>query len=111
VTRPSTAASSAAYAAACRKSIWCALRTRYPKVRPTPKSWAATENRVLITNDRNSMVNFAYRRVEAGETVPGLIATTNAQSIGSAIDDILLIVEYMPEEEIQNQVVGFLPFR
>jgi hypothetical protein len=57
------------------------------------------------------MVGFAYRRVAAGEPVPGLIATTNEQSIGSAIDDILLIAEYMSQEEIRDQVVIFLPFR
>jgi hypothetical protein len=49
--------------------------------------------------------------VAAGESVPGLIATTNEQSIGSAIDDILVSAEYMPEEEIRGQVVVFLPFR
>ena len=74
-------------------------------------AWAAAENRVLITNDRNTMVGFAYQRVADGEPVPGLIATTNEQSIGSAIDDILLLAEYMPEEEIRAQVIIFLPFR
>jgi hypothetical protein len=39
------------------------------------------------------------------------IATTTAQSIGSTIDDIVLLAEYMPEEEIRNQVVVFLPLR
>ncbi|MCI0377038.1 MAG: DUF5615 family PIN-like protein [Gemmataceae bacterium] len=73
-------------------------------------AWAATENR-LITNDRKTMVGHAYQRVSAGETVTGLIATTNQQSIGSAIDDILLIAEYMPEDEIRDQVVVYLPFR
>jgi len=73
--------------------------------------WAAAERRVLVTNDRNTMVGFAYQRVARGEPVPGLIATTNEQSIGSAIDDIVLIAEYMPEEEIRDQVVVFLPFR
>lgn len=29
----------------------------------------------------------------------------------SAVADILLIAEYMPEEEIRDQVVVFLPFR
>jgi hypothetical protein len=62
-------------------------------------------------NDRNTMLGFAYRRVAAGELVPGVIATTNEQSIGSAIDDILLISEFMPEEEIRQQVVVYLPFR
>jgi hypothetical protein len=84
-----------------------------PEGTPDPEvlTWAATENRILITNDRNTMVGFAYQRVAAGELVPGLIVTTNEQSIGSAIDDILLVAEYMPEEEIRDQVVVFLPFR
>jgi hypothetical protein len=74
-------------------------------------AWAAAEQRILVTSDRNTMVGFAYQRVASGETVPGVIATTNEQSIGSGIDDILLIVEYMREEEIRGQVVVFLPFR
>ena len=53
----------------------------------------------------------AARRVAAGEPLPGLIVTTNEQSIGMAIEDILLIAECMPDEEIANQVVVFLPFR
>lgn len=84
-----------------------------PEGTPDPEvlEWAAAENRILITNDRNTMVGFAYQRVTAGEPVPGLIVTTNEQSIGMAIDDILLIAEYMPEEEIRDQVVVYLPFR
>ena len=74
-------------------------------------AWAAGENRVLITNDRNTMVGLAYQRAAAGDLAPGLIATTNEQSIGSAIDDILLIAQCMREEEIRDQVVVFLPFR
>ena len=84
-----------------------------PQVTRDPEvlAWAAAQNRVLITNDRNTMVGFAYQRAAAGELVPGLIATSNKQSIGSASDDILLIAEYMTEEEIRNQVVIFLPLR
>jgi hypothetical protein len=74
-------------------------------------AWAAAENRGLITNDRNTMIGVAYQCVGAGEPVPDLIATTNEQAIGAAIDDILLIAEYMPEEEIRDQLVLFLPFR
>src|SRR4051794_40166627 len=84
-----------------------------PQGMPHPEnlSWGAAENRVLITNDRNTMVGFAYQRVEAGQPVPGLIVTTNEQSIGEAIDDIHLIAECMPEEEIRGQVVVYLPLR
>ncbi len=74
-------------------------------------AWAAAEGRILVSNDRSTMVGFAYRRVAAAQFVPGLIVTTNEQSIGSAINDILLIAECMQEQEIQDQVVVFLPFR
>ena len=86
-----------------------ALREGTPD--PEVLAWAAAENRVLITNDRNTMVGFAYRRVAAGELLPGLIVTSNAQSIGLAIDDILVIAGYVPEEEIRDQVVVFLPLQ
>ncbi len=74
-------------------------------------AWAAEQNRILITNDRNTMIGFAIQRIEAGESVPGLIVTTNTQSLGAAIDDILLIAEYMEENEIREQMVVFLPFQ
>lgn len=74
-------------------------------------AWAAGENRILITNDRNTMIGFAHERVASGESTPGLIVTTNQQSIGSAIDDILLIAECMSEAEMRSQIVVFLPFR
>jgi hypothetical protein len=102
-----------ACAAVGRGSTWCEAQGALPEGTPDPAvlAWAAAENRILVTNDRNTMVGFAYQRVAAGEPVPGVIATTNEQSISSAIDDILLIAEYMPEEEIREQVVVFLPFR
>lgn len=71
--------------------------------------WSAAENRILITNDRNTMVAAAYSRVAAGEPMPGLIVTSAEQSIGSAIDDILLIADCISPEEISNLIVLFLP--
>lgn len=84
-----------------------------PEGAPDPDllAWAAAENRIVITNDRNTMIGFAYQRAAAGKPTPGLIVTTNEQSIGSAIDDILLIAEYVSEEEISDRVVVYLPFR
>jgi hypothetical protein len=73
--------------------------------------WTASENRVLITNDRNTMIGFARQRAVAGVPMPGLIATTNEQAIGSTIDDILVVAECMLEEEIRDQVVVYLPLR
>ena len=67
--------------------------------------------RVLITNDRNTMVGFAYERLNAGELVSGMIVTTHEQSIGDAIEDILLVAECMTLEEFASRAVVFLPFR
>lgn len=72
-------------------------------------AWAASDRRVLMTRDRNTMVGFAQRRIAAGDYMPGLIVTTSRQSIGSALDDIQLIVELMSEEEMQKQVIVYLP--
>jgi hypothetical protein len=91
------------------------LRTQdvLPEGTPDAKvlAWAATENRVLVTNDRNTMVGVACRRVADGQTMPGLIVTTKDQSIGSAIEDVLLIAECMSEEEVRNRVIVYLPLR
>ena len=78
---------------------------------PQVLAWAATAGRVLITNDRNTMVGFAYERAAAGEQLPGVIVTSNEQSIGAMIDDILLIAECLTEEEMRERVVVFLPLR
>jgi hypothetical protein len=86
-----------------------ALSDRIPDVGVL--AWAATESRILITNDRNTMVGLAYRRVAEGLSMSGLIITTNEQSIGSAIDDIILIVECMSDHEISDQIAIFLPLR
>lgn len=72
--------------------------------------WAAAENRVLLTHDRNTMVGFAIARIAAGEPMPGLVVTTTRQSLGSAIDEILLITELMSEDEMRSQAVIYLPF-
>lgn len=74
-------------------------------------SWATTENRVLVTNDRATMVGFVYQRVAAGLPMPGLIVTTNEQTIGSAIGDILLVAQCMLEQEIRDRIVVYLPLR
>src|SRR3954463_11173440 len=74
-------------------------------------AWAAAENRVLVTNDRNTMVGFAYQRMGAGADLPRLVVATTEHSIGSAIDDIILVIQFMSAEEMRDQAVVFLPFR
>lgn len=71
-------------------------------------AWAAAENRVLISNDRATMIGFANRRVAAGEPLPGLVVASKKQAIGRAIEDILMVAECMSDDEVCDRVV-FLP--
>ena len=67
-----------------------------PEGTPNPNvlAWAAAEGRVLVTNDRNTMVGFARARAAAGD----------------AIENILVIAELMTEDEMRQLVVAYLPY-
>jgi len=40
---------------------------------PLILEWAAQEGRVLLTHDVTTMAHFAYERVQAGKSMPGLL--------------------------------------
>jgi len=44
---------------------------------PTILAWAANENRIVLTHDRDTMPNFVYERVIAGEPMPGVFLVSN----------------------------------
>jgi hypothetical protein len=67
--------------------------------------WAASEGRVLISRDRNTMIGFAYERVKAGLSMPGLLALRRDVPIGRAIEDVLLIEQCHDEGELADQVI------
>jgi predicted nuclease of predicted toxin-antitoxin system len=71
-----------------------------PEGTPDPDvlAWAAAENRLLITNDRGTMIGFAKRRVASGEPMPGLVVATKEQAIGAAIEHIFMIADCMTED-------------
>jgi hypothetical protein len=67
--------------------------------------WAATEGRVLITGDLNTMVGFAWGRVRVGLPMPGVLALLENAGIGRVIDDILLMAQDDAADEVKDQVV------
>jgi hypothetical protein len=75
---------------------------------PDILEWAATEGRIVLTGDVNTMVGFAWDRVEAGRPMPGVLALLEDGSIGQAIEDILLVVEIYTADEMKDQVL-FIP--
>jgi hypothetical protein len=70
---------------------------------------AAKAGRVMVTGDLNTMVGFAWARVRAGQTMPGLLALLENASIGQAIDDILLVANCHTEDDMKVFPVLYIP--
>jgi len=73
-------------------------------------AWAASEKRILITHDVTTMKETAYDRIAAGLPMPGVFEISQDVSIGTAIDEILLLVLFSEPDEWKGQV-RFLPLR
>lgn len=70
--------------------------------------WAAAHGRVLLTHDRQTVPAFAYGRVAASESMPGVFLINSDMSPGQAIDDILVAVHCLSPDECAN-VVRYFP--
>jgi hypothetical protein len=75
---------------------------------PTVLNWAAQERRVLFSHDVSTMTRYAYERVQAGQSMPGLFEVGRDVPLAKAIEDILLIAECSVEGEWEGQV-RYLP--
>jgi hypothetical protein len=65
---------------------------------------AASENRVVLTHDVSTLVASAYRRVEAAEPMPGVIAVAQSTLAGVVIEDPVIIVKCSTDEDWRDQV-------
>ncbi|MEH2424929.1 MAG: DUF5615 family PIN-like protein [Nostoc sp.] len=77
---------------------------------PTVLAWAAQEGRIILTHDVATMTTFAYQRIQAGLSMPGLFEVSRRVSVGLAIEEIILIAECSFEREWEGQL-RFLPLR
>ena len=77
---------------------------------PAVLEWAAQQGRILLTRDVNTMVGFAYERVEAGLPMPGVIEIRRQATLGETIDELLIILGASTAADWENQV-KYLPFR
>ena len=75
---------------------------------PLVLEWAANEGRVLLTHDAGTMSHFAYERVKAGKSMPGVVEVADDLPIGQVIDDIILLADYSETGEWDGQVI-YLP--
>jgi hypothetical protein len=72
--------------------------------------WAAHENRVQLTHDRNTVTKFAYGRVVEGKRMPEVIEVNRSVPMSVAIEDILLLTVLSKDRELEGQIV-YLPLR
>ena len=70
--------------------------------------WTAAADRIVLSQDRATMKDFAYARVVQGQSMPGLFLLRRAAGIGEAIASVLLIDACSTHEEWRDQVV-FIP--
>lgn len=63
---------------------------------------------MLVTHDVSTLSKYAYERVAAGESMPGVFEVATDLSIARAIDDLILIAECSLEGEWEGQV-RYLP--
>ncbi len=58
--------------------------------------------------DRATIPDFAYQRLQKNKAMSGLFVVSDRISIGQAIDEILLLVNYTEQEEWKEKVL-YLP--
>ena len=75
---------------------------------PAILEWAANESRIVLTHDAATMTYYAYERVKAGLSMPGVIEVADDLPIGKVIKDILLLAEYSERGEWDGRVI-YLP--
>lgn len=77
---------------------------------PAVLQWAASEGRVLLTHDVNTLTAFAYERVAESLPMPGVFEVSLQVPVRVAIDEILLLAECSVEGEWEGQI-NYLPLK
>jgi Domain of unknown function (DUF5615) len=77
---------------------------------PAVLAWAAQTERIVLTHDVATMITFAYERIQAGLSMPGLFEVSRRVAVGLAIEEIILLAECSLAGEWEGQV-RFLPLR
>lgn len=77
---------------------------------PAILEWAAQQGRILLTHDVSTITRYAYQRVQDGKPMPGVFEVSRKISTGSAIEDIILLVECSRDGEWEGQI-RYLPLQ
>lgn len=66
---------------------------------------AASEHRVLLTHDVNTVPRFAYERLESGAPMAGVVVVPDRMAVGQAIDELALLIESATPEDVELRVL------
>jgi hypothetical protein len=70
--------------------------------------WAAENQHVLVTHDRNTLLKAAHERNRSGQKTAGVVSVKKELPLIRAIEDLTLVLECSTEGDLENQVV-FIP--
>ncbi len=68
-------------------------------------TWAANEGRLILTHDARTFIKFAYEHMAQGNFFCGLIVVPASLQKRKAIEDLELIIQAAPDEELLNAVI------
>jgi hypothetical protein len=71
---------------------------------PEVLALAAHDNRILITHDRQTMVEHFRRRLEIGNSSPGLLLVAQSAALGPVVEAIILAWAVSDEAEWRDQI-------
>ena len=72
--------------------------------------WAASEGRIILTHDAQTMPAQAYHRILRSLPMPGLFIVQQEGAISRIIEEIILLAECSLEDEWEGQV-NYLPLK
>lgn len=75
---------------------------------PAVLDWAATEKRIVLTHDLDTMTKYVKERIKQGLPFAGVILIRDTLAIANTIEDLLIIVDASEPGEWEHRV-EFLP--
>jgi hypothetical protein len=77
---------------------------------PGVLEWAAREGRIVVTHDVSTFAGFAFERIAAGLSMPGVIEIPETVPRSVIIEELILIAAASEPDEWADRVV-YLPLR
>lgn len=73
-------------------------------------AWAAEEDRIVLTHDRATFLDFAYERLLNDKSVSGVFVVNDRLALNQAISELLLLINCTEPHEWRDRI-AYLPLR